>query len=388
MRVLLFIAVLAVLLWTFLLRSIFVQKRYDNHGNEVILPESIDAETLFQKIKTELQYPDIKNIFYNEHGILSIAGRYSAYMLLQEGNTLTIGAVMTDKRNKDMRRAEEAMCISAYIGKIFNPATPVNPYRMYKKMRHARRNNLVITAILVVALIIYSAVVLAPALDETNKVRDSYLSQYSSEITVGEAFDGFFGDPSWTAYQEGSQELIDFQGTCSFGDENVVVRITFGIYGDRFQVDSVKINGNEASDLITASLFTAIYEQTDALASGSSADTSDTADAAASDMATIQVEQPQAQIGYGTGESTAVAGEEVDIERQAVIAEHIDSYFSNLPDYAFCQLTECTYQGDGTIIARATLNYNDHSYTSGAFLIDADDLSIVSEIQSEEAILN
>ena len=91
MRFLLFIAVLAVLLWTFLLRSIFVLKRYDNHGNEVILPEPIDAEALFQKLRTELQYPDIKNIFYNEHGILSIAGRYSAYMLLQEGNTLTVG---------------------------------------------------------------------------------------------------------------------------------------------------------------------------------------------------------------------------------------------------------------------------------------------------------
>ena len=121
MKFLLFIAVLALLLWTFLLRSIFVQKRYDDHGNEVSLPESIDMETLFQKLRTELQYPDMKNIFYNEHGILSIAGRYSTYMLMQEGNILTVGAVMTNKRNKDMRREEEAMCISAYIGKILSP---------------------------------------------------------------------------------------------------------------------------------------------------------------------------------------------------------------------------------------------------------------------------
>ena len=387
MRFLLFIAVLAVLLWTFLLRSIFVLKRYDNHGNEVILPEPIDAEALFQKLRTELQYPDIKNIFYNEHGILSIAGRYSAYMLLQEGNTLTVGAVMTDKRSKDMRRAEEAMCITAYIGKIFKPATPVNPYRMYKKMRHARRNNLVITAILVVALVIYSAVMLAPALDETYKVRDSYLSQYSSEITVGEAFDGFFGDPSWTAYQEGSQELIDFQGNCTFGGENVVVRITFGIYGDQFRVDSVRHNGNETSDLITASLFTAIYEQTDALASGSS-DATDAADAAVSGTAVAQAEQSQPQSGSATRNDATASGEEVDIESQAVIVEHIDSSFSDLPDYAFCQLTTCTYQGDGTIIAYATLYYDDRSYTAGAFLIDADDLTILSEIQAEEAILN
>ena len=377
MKLILFIAILGVLLWTFLLRAISVLKRYEKQGNQVILPEAMDSEALFQKIKSELQYPDVKNIFYNEYGALSIAGRYADYMLLLEGNTLTVGTEMTGKRNKDMRRAEEAMCICAYIGKIFNPATPVNPYHLYRKMRHARRNSLLISAILIIVLLIYSAVILAPALDETAKVRDAYLTQYSSEVTVGEAFDGFFGDPEWTAYQEGAQELIDFQGECTFGGENVIVRITFGIYGHQFRVDSVKINGNETSDLISASLFTAIYEQTDALSPNSSAGASDTLGV---NSIPVSVDQSEPQ---KSAADTDVAGEEVDIESQTVIVDNLNSYFSNLPDFAFCRLFTCTYQGDGTILTEAELYLTDRSYTIHTFLVDANDLTIISEITAE-----
>lgn len=378
MKLILFIAILAVLLWTFLLRAMSVLKKYEKQGNQVILPEPMTPDALFQKIKSELQYPDVKNIFYDEYGALSVAGRYADYTLLLEGNTLTVGAEMTGKRGKDMRRAEEAMCICAYIGKIFNPATPVNPYHLYKKMRHARRNSLLISAILIIALLIYSAVMLAPALDETATVRDAYLTQYSSEVTVGEAFDGFFGDPEWTAYEEGAQELIDFQGTCTFGGENVTVRITFGIYGDQFRVDSVKINGNETSDLLSTSLFTAIYEQTDALASNSSAGTSDES---GQDSASAQIELTEPQ--ESTTDAGGAAGEEVDIESQTVIVDNLNSYFANRPDFAFCRLFTCTYQGDGTILAETELYLTDRSYTIHSMLVDANDLTVIGEITAE-----
>lgn len=387
MKLIRLIAVLAILLWTFLLRSMSVLK-HANKGNQIVLAESLSPDGLYQKVKNELQYPDIKNIFYNEHRLLSIAGRYTIYTLLQDGNVLSVCPVMTEKRNKDMRRAEEAMCITAYLAKVFNPATPINPYRMYKKMRHARRNSLIITVILVVALVLYSTVLLAPVLDETAKVKEAYLTQYSSEITVGEAFNGFFENPEWTSYQEGSQELIDFQGSCLVDNESAVVRITFGIYGDQFSVDSVKINGTEISDLLSASLFSAIYEQTDGLAYD---DVANSEDAMISDKDSTEVDSTQFPANADSDDASAVsmqASAEVDIDSQALIVDHINNYFSSNPDYAFCQLTECTYQGDGTIIARAVLYNADRSYFSGAFLIDENNLSIISEIQAEEAFLN
>lgn len=85
--------------------------------------------------------------------------------------------------------------------------------------------------------------VLSPALDDTAKVRNAYLSQYSTTVTVGDAFDNFFGSPKWKAYEEGTQERVDFQGNCTYSGEQVQVRIVFGIYGDTFQVGSVQING-------------------------------------------------------------------------------------------------------------------------------------------------
>ncbi len=105
--------------------------------------------------------------------------------------------------------------------------------------------------------------VLSPALDDTAKVRNAYLSQYSTTVTVGDAFDNFFGSPKWKAYEEGTQERVDFQGNCTYSGEQVQVRIVFGIYGDTFQVDSVQINGKEAPALISAGLFSAVYGETD-----------------------------------------------------------------------------------------------------------------------------
>ena len=75
MKLILFIAILAVLLWTFLLRAVSVLKKYEKQGNQVILPEPMTPDALFQKIKSELQYPDVKNIFYDEYGALSVAVR-------------------------------------------------------------------------------------------------------------------------------------------------------------------------------------------------------------------------------------------------------------------------------------------------------------------------
>ena len=103
--------------------------------------------------------------------------------------------------------------------------------------------------------------VLSPALDDTAKVRNAYLSQYSTTVTVGDAFDNFFGSPKWKAYEEGTQERVDFQGNCTYSGEQVQVRIVFGIYGDTFQVDSVQINGKEAPALISAGLFSAVMER-------------------------------------------------------------------------------------------------------------------------------
>ena len=110
------------------------------------MSEPLDYEAIYQKLKEGLQYPDNRNLFYDEFGQPSIAGRYGTYTIHMEDTLLTVQAETNGKLNKNMRQTEEAMCLAAYIRKIFEPAAPVNPYQLYKRMRHARRNGLIISA--------------------------------------------------------------------------------------------------------------------------------------------------------------------------------------------------------------------------------------------------
>lgn len=257
------LAVVVYLVWMFWGRAFHVIGQYKKGGSQFKLSEPLNYEAIYQKLKEGLQYPDNRNLFYDEFGQPSIAGRYGTYTIHTEDTLLTVQAETNDKLNKNMRQTEEAMCLAAYVRKIFEPAAPVNPYQLYKRMRHARRNGLIISVVLIIAAAAYSMAVLSPALDDTAKVRNAYLSQYSTTVMVGDAFDNFFGSPKWKAYEEGTQERVDFQGNCTYSGEQVQVRIVFGIYGDTFQVDSVQINGKEAPALISAGLFSAVYGETD-----------------------------------------------------------------------------------------------------------------------------
>ena len=190
------LAVVAYLVWTFWGRAFHVIGQYKKGGSQFTLPESMDYETIYQKLREEMQYPDNRNLFYDEYGQPAIAGRYGTYTIHMEDTLLTVQAETNGKLNKNMRQTEEAMCLAAYVRKIFEPAAPVNPYQLYKRMRHARRNGLIISAVLIIAAAACTLSALSPALDDTAKVRNAYLSQYSTTVTVGDAFDNFFGSPN------------------------------------------------------------------------------------------------------------------------------------------------------------------------------------------------
>lgn len=188
------LAVVAYLVWTFWGRAFHVIGQYKKGGSQFKLSEPLDYEAIYQKLKEGLQYPDNRNLFYGEFGQPSIAGRYGTYTIHTEDTLLTVQAETNGKLNKNMRQTEEAMCLAAYIRKIFEPAAPVNPYQLYKRMRHARRNSLIISVVLIIAAAAYSMAVLSPALDDTAKVRNAYLSQYT--FTTDE-WKIFFASAEW-----------------------------------------------------------------------------------------------------------------------------------------------------------------------------------------------
>ena len=107
------LAVVAYLVWTFWGRAFHVIGQYKKGGSQFKLSEPLDYEAIYQKLKEELQYPDNRNLFYDEFGQPSIAGRYGTYTIHTEDTLLTVQAETNGKLNKNMRQTEEAMCLAA-----------------------------------------------------------------------------------------------------------------------------------------------------------------------------------------------------------------------------------------------------------------------------------
>ena len=91
-------------------------------------------------------------------------------------------------------------------------------------------------------------------------VRGAYLSQYSENVTVEEAFNHYFDNPQWSTYEEGGYSYVAFTGGCEYMGEKADARLTFQITGDQFRVNSLDINGIEQSDFILYALLESIYE--------------------------------------------------------------------------------------------------------------------------------
>lgn len=68
------LAVVAYLVWTFWGRAFHVIGQYKKGGSQFKLSEPLDYEAIYQKLKEGLQYPDNRNLFYDEFGQPSIAG--------------------------------------------------------------------------------------------------------------------------------------------------------------------------------------------------------------------------------------------------------------------------------------------------------------------------
>lgn len=91
-------------------------------------------------------------------------------------------------------------------------------------------------------------------------VRNAYLTQYSENVTIENAFDGFFANGKWKTYEERGNSYVVFTGACEYFGEKVDAKIVFKITGENFIVDSLEINGVAQSDIILYGLLLKVYE--------------------------------------------------------------------------------------------------------------------------------
>lgn len=92
---------------------------------------------------------------------------------------------------------------------------------------------------------------LAQANDEhVQGVKYGSLNSYP-DITYAEAFDYFFGSPTWKYFrgaQEGSNiehDVVEFTGTCFYRDSEVKARIQFTISEDRKTFEATYLSFND-----------------------------------------------------------------------------------------------------------------------------------------------
>ena len=95
-------------------------------------------------------------------------------------------------------------------------------------------------------------------------VQNSYLVGYSTDITVGEAFNGFFSNPVWRHFEavETGENVVEFTGGLMYRDAPVTARLQFVIAEDdsTFSVGALAFNEVPQIQLITTAVLTTAFD--------------------------------------------------------------------------------------------------------------------------------
>jgi hypothetical protein len=94
-------------------------------------------------------------------------------------------------------------------------------------------------------------------------VKDGHFENFPDK-PIGEAFEEFFGTPSWKSFQaESGEDVVEFKGTCMFMDKKVNATIQFIVNKDKrtFKLHTVEFNDIPQNGLIQAALMEKVFEK-------------------------------------------------------------------------------------------------------------------------------
>lgn len=93
-------------------------------------------------------------------------------------------------------------------------------------------------------------------------VKNGYPENYP-DITFGDAFDNFFGSPTWKYFEgENGEDVVEFTGYCTYQDVEVKARLQFILNGDgTFTSGALSFNDVPQSQLITSAMLEKAFEQ-------------------------------------------------------------------------------------------------------------------------------
>lgn len=251
------------------IRPSVIRRKFTEEKLKLEVEQAFDTLSLHNElIQRNFTFPEMKNLRINQHQQVVIEGKYSAHPITIKDRQLYVGRGERGGDQKATKCILEANIILNYLKKFFNPLAPVDPYEEFKKYKLRRKQPTFVTLIATVAFIIAiamnggdQAVKDATAGLSSNNISTSYLSQYSSNITIGEAFNNFFGDPKWKSYDQGIEKYVDFQGKITFDNEPATATVTFWLSDEQFIVERIKINNSELLPVEIDEFLQVVYEE-------------------------------------------------------------------------------------------------------------------------------
>ena len=253
-------------IWELVIRPVYIRRCYRNAGKGISIPEGMTNQILMDLLRDKLDCDLVKQVFINERGNVAVGGKFGiTELVIGEDGLLHITNEEKFMRSetKDMRNYEQANCLNAYIQKIFEPNAPVNPYKKLQSIKLdciTRKCTIAVIALILVAMGYYDLHEKGVVGSPENKLKNKYLTEYSQEITLGDAIDSFLESPKWNSYSEKGQQFVTVTGNCTYGEEKVNVCITFEVLEDSV-LETMEINGKEVSNYVLESFFKEVYSE-------------------------------------------------------------------------------------------------------------------------------
>ena len=94
--------------------------------------------------------------------------------------------------------------------------------------------------VLLFILIIASSPSQSPTYD-MDCIKASYLNEYSSTTTIGQAFDDYFGTTAWTKFEKNGKKYVQASGNAPY-PYNAFMKINFHLTDERFTLDGIIID--------------------------------------------------------------------------------------------------------------------------------------------------
>lgn len=120
-----------------------------------------------------------------------------------------------------------------------------------------------VTTVVVIGVVVYFVWKYDTEQDSLS-VSSSYFTQYSSSVTIGDAFAGFFAESDWSNYEKNGISYVEHTGYCTYIGERTLATITIKVNDDNtFQIEHIQMGewSWEMDNLLDLALIDALLEK-------------------------------------------------------------------------------------------------------------------------------